>query len=220
MRGERGEEGSRGVAPVIGVVLLVAITVLLATAVGAVVYTFGENEPQAPLQASLTIQSVEKSDEHIVVPQESVCGYYHLTIRMSHHSGDTLNSGELEYLIEISGEDGSALSGQFNESVAEPDVTANAGDELVIALDSNTTAPEGDCGTGGAEGSKSAVLFGDDAAWDPDAVGQVGDLADIYGTYLDNGEGIVSVRVRVVHTPSETIVIDQTTTDITDRSPG
>ena len=214
-------EGSRGVAPVIGVVLLVAITVLLAAAAGAMVYTFGENEPQAPLQASLTIQSVEKSADNITiaVDDEDVCADYHVVVTMEHRGGETLDSGDLEYVVEVSGDEGTTLSGRFNESVATPGVTASAGDEIVLGLDSDTDA-EGPCDAGGVpEASNNTVVFGGEPAWDPEEASQVGDLWKIHDTYLDENNAddtLTEVRVRIVHLPSETVVIDETEDDIVD----
>ena len=47
---------NRGVSPVIGVVLLVAVTVVLATVAGAVVFGVGDRNQQEPTRASFDFQ--------------------------------------------------------------------------------------------------------------------------------------------------------------------
>lgn len=205
---------SRGVSPVIGVVLLVAITVLLAATVGVFATSFSDSQSE-PQYSSVTIESVEKSDGddiEIPMPAEDLCEFYHVAIRMEHQGGNSFDSGELEYLIEVSGDDGTTLSGRFNESVANPGVTARAGDEIVIGLDSDTS--KANC-----DDSKSTVLFDGDLAWNPDEAGQVGDLYDIHDTFLEpETEELTTIRVRIVHLPSETILVDETERNIIDRS--
>jgi len=63
------------VSPVIGVILMVAITVILAAVIGAFVLDIGNQQEQTP-QASLTIESSNSS-----------------SVTISHDSGDSL-SGE------------------------------------------------------------------------------------------------------------------------------
>lgn len=103
--------------------------------------------------------------------------------------------------------------GRFNESVTRSRVRASAGDEIVIALDSDTS--KANCG-GGASDSKSTVLFEGEPAWHQDEAGQVGGLWDIHNTFLSASETLTEVHVRIVHTPSDTIIVDETYDDIVD----
>ena len=78
---ENQSNGTRGVSPVIGVILMVAITVILAAVIGSFVLGIGGDIEQAP-QASLTLND---SNNGIV-----------------HQGGDTINQTE----ISLNGETG------------------------------------------------------------------------------------------------------------------
>lgn len=217
MRESALKNNERGVSPVIAVVLMVVIVVLLAAVVGILVTGIADNGPGDPQYSAVTVTGVEKSSGNIEVPEASGCQHFHVVIRMVHTEGDAFDSEDLEYVIEASGET-ETLSGRFNRSVATPGVTATAGDEIVIALDSDTDFE--DCGSG-PEDSKSVVLFEGEEAWNPDAAGQVGDLYNIHNTFLASGspDDLEEIRIRIVHTPSETIIVDTTEDNIVDRSP-
>lgn len=216
-RGVRGD--SQAVSPVIGVVLMVAITVVLAAVLGVMVTGIGDDGPGGPQYTTVSVDSVEKTtgDIHVPTSESGDCEYYHLVIRMTHQQGATLDSSDLEYVIDVSGDDGTTLSGRFNESVARSGVSASAGDEIVIALDSNTSRGAA-CG-GSPSDSKSTVLFDGEPAWHQDEAGQVGELWDIYARILnDPAVTLAEVHVRIVHTPSDTIIVDETYDDIVDVS--
>lgn len=217
MRDLRLRRESRGVSPVIGVVLMVAITVVLAGVMGVLVTGIGDDGPGGPQYTTVTVDSVEKSSGPIHVPtsESNDCEYYHLVIELTHQEGATLDSSDLEYVIDVSGDQGTTLSGRFNESVARSGVRASAGDEIVIALDSDTS--KANCG-GGASDSMSTVLFDGEPAWHQDEAGQVGGLWDIHNTFLSASETLTDVHVRIVHTPSDTIIVDETYDDIADVS--
>ncbi len=89
-------DDDRGVSPVIGVILMVAITVILAAVIGTFVLGLGDSLQQAP-QSQISVADadaespVEGSDEGI------------LTI--SHDGGDALADGE--YRVRVSNESGS-----------------------------------------------------------------------------------------------------------------
>lgn len=206
---------SRGVSPVIGVVLMVAITVVLAATVGAMMATFDDETQGAPQYTAVTIDGVQKSSGPIHVPTSETddCEHFHLVLEMTPLEGASLDSTDLEYYVEVSGDDGTTLSGRFTESVARSGVSASAGEQIVIALDSDTD--EDFCG-GPASDSKSTVLFGGEPAWHQDEAGQVGGLYDIHNTFLSASETLTEVHVRIVHTPSDTIIVDETADDIED----
>jgi len=70
------EPGNRAVSPVIGVILMVAITVILAAVIGAFVLDLGSGQESTP-QASITIEDAGGGD-----------------ITITHDGGDTLSSGD------------------------------------------------------------------------------------------------------------------------------
>ena len=73
-------DDERAVSPVIGVILMVAITVILAAVIGTFVLGLGENVESAP-QASLDFQYNSTADGNIT---------------MEHRGGDTLDPGNVE----------------------------------------------------------------------------------------------------------------------------
>lgn len=206
----------RGVSPVIGVVLLVAMTVMLAATVGVMVTGLADDGPDSPQYTTIEVESVEKSVDGIEVPDAGDCQHYHLVIRLTHTGGNSLDSEDLEYVIDVSGDDGTTLSGRFDESVARSGATAKAGDEILIAIDSDTD--EANCGED-SEDSKSTVLLGGQPAWHHDEAGQVGGLWNTYATFLSHDdETLTDVHVRIIHTPSDTMLVDETTDDVVDVS--
>ena len=80
----------RGVSPVIGVILMVAITVILAAVIGTFVLGLGQNTQSSP-QASITI-----SDNN--VDYESG-GNSPTAFDLSHDSGDTVKFGDLKIIV-------------------------------------------------------------------------------------------------------------------------
>lgn len=51
-----------------------------------------------------------------------------------------------------------------------------------------------------------------------DEAGQVGQLWNVHDTFLSNSETLAGVHVRIVHAPSDTIVVDETDDDVVDVS--
>ncbi|NHX37054.1 type IV pilin [Halolamina sp. R1-12] len=75
-------DDNRGVSPVIGVILMVAITVILAAVIGTFVLGLGDSlsqAPQAQLDAELTDSDGDGNDE----------------IVLNHNGGDSLSWGEI-----------------------------------------------------------------------------------------------------------------------------
>lgn len=75
-------EEERAVSPVIGVILMVAITVILAAVIGAFVIGIGDDQEQVPQASWDTTQSISDDDET-------------LTVTVSHEGGDTINADRL-----------------------------------------------------------------------------------------------------------------------------
>ena len=214
---------NRSVSPVVGTILLVATTIIVAASIGFVALDYTDDVASEPNRLStVDLESVQIDEDYVNSFVGSLddeqCQYYHLVIELTHTQGDPLDSDELEYAIDLVGENGTQLSGTFNTSVAKPGATATSGDSIFIAIDSDTNQEY--CGNA-AEESKSAVLLGGDLAWDPDTAGQVGDLFDTHNTYLDGNNAddtLEKLTLRIEHVPTGTIVIEEETTSIVDTS--
>ena len=215
----------RAVSPVVGIVLLVAVTVVVAASVGYVAVGTTDRIADEPSRMStVDLVGAQVDDESVESFEGSLdsglCQRYHLVIELVHEQGEPLDSEDLAYSIELVGETGTTLTGTFNTSVAEPGASTTAGDSIFIAIDSDSSGsspPE--CGSDYTE-SKSAVLLGGDLAWDPDKAGQVGDLYNTHNTYLDptSTDNLAAVTVRIEHVPTGTIVVEDRTTRIVDTS--
>ena len=75
----------RGVSPVIGVILMVAITVILAAVIGTFVLGLGDSLQQAP-QAQLDAEAGGDVDNP--------------TLELSHNGGDTLTTSDIRVVID------------------------------------------------------------------------------------------------------------------------
>lgn len=214
-------ETRRAVAPVVGTLLLVAIVVLLA---GTVVLSFDavvdERSLSEPQFSGVQITDVEADDGSIEVPalqQDDQCGSYHLVITIEHLGGDGFTSDELEYRIDAVGEE-TTVSGTFTSNDANPGATARAGDEIVIALDGDTNVD--DCGVEGEfDESYIGLVFAGEPAWSPQQPPDAEGLGSLHNTFFEpDTENLQAVRVTIIQDSTRTIIIDDTTTDIRDRS--
>ena len=89
------ENSDRGVSPVIGVILMVAITVILAAVIGTFVLGLGDSLQQAP-QSQLEVTSDSANN-----------------VTLSHTGGDELKPGNIEVTI---GDNTTALSNVTNDN--------------------------------------------------------------------------------------------------------
>jgi flagellin-like protein len=80
-------DGDRAVSPVIGVILMVAITVILATVIGAVVLDFGNNAGDSSPSASLEVEATDDSANTVD------------DVTIEHTGGDSLNLDQTKVLI-------------------------------------------------------------------------------------------------------------------------
>jgi flagellin-like protein len=101
----------RGVSPVIGVILMVAITVILAAVIGTFVLDLGQSAGQSAPQASLSVTADSSTN----------------TITIEHTGGDGINSGNTRLIIEAGG--GTTTFDQ------ESDSTLSVGGSADIGLD-------------------------------------------------------------------------------------
>ena len=119
---ETESDGTRAVSPVIGVILMVAITVILAAVIGSFVLGLGESVDSAP-QASFDF-SVNETEDSLVV---------------THRGGDTIEINNIE--VRVGGNDatlndaagGSALTGSFSTGdTGYVDISGSAGETVDI----------------------------------------------------------------------------------------
>jgi len=110
-------DDDRGVSPVIGVILMVAITVILAAVIGTFVLGLGDSLEQAP-QAQIAVE-YDSGSSNILV---------------SHDGGDTIPVGELDIII-----DGGASS-DFSSNAAN----TYDNSEFAVGDTANFAGGEGD----------------------------------------------------------------------------
>jgi flagellin-like protein len=101
-------DGRRAVSPVIGVILMVAITVILAAVIGTFVLGLGENVESAP-QASFDFQTNSNTSAVII----------------EHRGGDAIANGSVAYTVNGTEADPAVQNGTF--SAGETVVLENNG---------------------------------------------------------------------------------------------
>ncbi len=97
-------DDNQGVSPVIGVILMVAITVILAAVIGTFVLGLGDSLQQAP-QAQL---DAEDADAAAQLAEDGTSGDVANLITINHNGGDTISDGE--YRIRLQTPDNSSYS--------------------------------------------------------------------------------------------------------------
>ena len=107
----------RGVSPVIGVILMVAITVILAAVIGAFVLGLGDQASQSAPQAQISVDSVDAGENNV-------------TLR--HGGGQTIELDETRFLVTNVSEDETL---EWNQPAEEGFSTA---DRIVISTDGDT----------------------------------------------------------------------------------
>ncbi|ELZ88554.1 type IV pilin [Haloferax sulfurifontis] len=112
---------SRAVSPVIGVILMVAITVILAAVIGTFVLGLGDQVGDTAPQASFSFD---------------YDGAQEITI--THESGDSIASDQLSVVIP------SDLSTPVISKNDGSDDNMNAGETIVVELDTGETLDDGD----------------------------------------------------------------------------
>ena len=95
-------EDKSGVSPVIGVILMVAITVILAAVIGTFVLGLGDSVNSSQPSASLSI-----SDAPAEYNETSATADTNATFRINHNNGDTLNEENIR--ITVREQDSNAL---------------------------------------------------------------------------------------------------------------
>ncbi|MFB6250934.1 MAG: type IV pilin [Halobellus sp.] len=174
---------SRAVSSTIATVLLVAIVVTLAATIS--VFGFGNVED---LRSPAPVVG-ESSGE--LVPQDGNSGGI---VRITHLGGDTLQASNLEIVVdaeEACGKTGRLVNLPASGGDPRPEDEYEGGDYVFDNSYNSVSGPIGETGGRWDAGETSSFRI---------AVSECG---------LDQGETIV---VRVVHTPSNSVVIDETLT--------
>jgi len=78
------DDDERAVSPVIGVILMVAITVILAAVIGAFVLQLGDSVSNTAPQASIGVDSISAADDEIV---------------LRHSGGDTIEWSDTDLIV-------------------------------------------------------------------------------------------------------------------------
>ncbi|WP_049915349.1 type IV pilin [Natrialba taiwanensis] len=120
-----GNEEERAVSPVIGVILMVAITVILAAVIAAFVLDMGDNIGNAAPSATFGGEQVEDGG---VDPSSD-----HVVVHFTHDSGETIEKSRLA--ITTSG-DGDASSSDLEINSNTPD-RISAGEVIEVELQSS-----------------------------------------------------------------------------------
>jgi len=117
------DESDRAVSPVIGVILMVAITVILAAVIGTFVLQIGSSAGNSAPQASLSVDTNTNAN----------------TIEIEHIGGDSVDSTRTRVIIDVAGTEMSYdETGSGNQSVLPVGTTA------IVELNkpSNSNNPE------------------------------------------------------------------------------
>lgn len=136
------DTGERGVSPVIGVILMVAITVILAAVIGAFVLNLGSNLGSTGPQAQISISDASAS-------QNSGASD---VVKITHNGGDTLQASELKLTISTDSNSWSITglqSGSWSPSSelqfkSAPGTTIGVGDSFTVTESGSSYVSSGD----------------------------------------------------------------------------
>jgi len=107
------DRDDRAVSPVIGVILMVAITVILAAVIGTFVLglgdSLGDSQPTAQLSVDVGVDEGETNG----------------TIDIEHNGGDAIASGDLRIVVS-EGSNSTEATGQFDERFSVGDTESGA----------------------------------------------------------------------------------------------
>jgi len=125
------EAEERGVSPVIGVILMVAITVILAAVIGTFVLGLGDQVSQTAPQATFSVEDVTTSSE---TPAN--------VIELAHGGGDSISASDTD--VVVSDESGNSFTAEASSADSD-DSLSTAGTAYIVT---NTPAVDLD-GEGG-----------------------------------------------------------------------
>jgi flagellin-like protein len=136
------DSSDRGVSPVIGVILMVAITVILATVIGAIVLDFGNNAGETAPSASLSVEADSPNEVTIEHTGGDSLSLDQTRIQLTKESdGSTreFSGGSANFGVGDIGTletDGSAQSGDLSTlgSGSEDSFTIASGDQVTVTV--------------------------------------------------------------------------------------
>lgn len=177
-------DDQRGVSPVIGVILMVAITVILAAVIGTFVLGLGDSLEQAP-QAQIDAEDGGDSSPISTHPDASDA-YTNDSVVISHDGGDEIASGDYRVVVTTPNGESYDLVNESTDAATIQDVTVTSG-----------SAGEGDLSVDSAPGDFS-----------------VGDTFAVTVEGQDDGGSEVAYdgewEVQIIHIPSESVLLDET----------
>ncbi len=164
-------DDDRAVSPVIGVILMVAITVILAAVIGTFVLGLGDQVQSTTPQASFGFDQSETT----------IGSNSYTTVTITHETGDTISGSNLG--VNVDGD-----TAYTNDSSADPLVQGTFDGDVSAGTSVTITAATSDSDVTTGE----TTLIDDGGTLDMDADG--GDTSDISDVGLKSGE-----TVRVVY---------------------
>jgi len=124
------------VSPVIGVILMVAITVILAAVIATFVLGLGEQVSSTGPQAQFTFDYNEDPGGSATIDLgPGSVGSDQALLTITHAGGDTITASQLS----VSGSSVSSANGDWNEGGYEANSEISAGDSLNIVIESDDT---------------------------------------------------------------------------------
>jgi flagellin-like protein len=176
-------DDDRGVSPVIGVILMVAITVILAAVIGTFVLGLGDSLQQAP-QSQISVEDAE----HTSPIDGSLNGDGDVTndtLTISHDGGDALSNGDYRLVVTTPSGDSHDLKNETETIVSAEQIVTNADGE-----------------------NPNMSLFLEE---DPEEFG-VGDQITVQLEVGNDNTGSYAGEweVQIIHIPSDSVVKDTT----------
>jgi len=163
------DEGA--VSPVIGVILMVAITVILAAVIGTFVLGLGDQVSQTAPQASITVDSVSTSNPESDTASD---GIDEATITLKHGGGDPIVASETEIKVSQDGGGSVTFAGGSGDEFSTADTAVifldevdSANNEYIDFTDDGSNEYEANgltSGTGLVDGGTFTITFIDTAS--------------------------------------------------------
>jgi flagellin-like protein len=177
-----GTDQDRGVSPVIGVILMVAITVILAAVIGTFVLGLGDQVSQTAPQATISLEAGSSS------VTEAGSAVSLLTI--NHGGGDDIENSSTDYILDTPGSASGTIS-TSNITYAAP--------TSADTLDTNIGFVKGATGTPETLSTADSVSVTAKAPTDNTAPsGETGDLSGEYTlTIVDTESGQIVAEKNV-----------------------
>ena len=192
-------KGKKGVSPVIGVILMVAITVILAAVIASFVFGMGSKVKAAP-NAQLTLSDAE----------DKLDGQNDTILYVEHYGGDTLKCDELKVVV----------TDKTNKRIWT--LTWNSADNAFEDVNNPSNAPILLVNASYNNGLSSATIYYDNGNGNltvqdglkyhitASGVLQVGDVAALVepSDLFNTSNTPATIELKVVHIPTNTIIYD------------